>query len=99
MLSAVSVGLILHWLRQPPLIEYILAELALGPTGVGLFDYSDEISSLAEFDISCCCSLSEWSYRSKPFPCVVIGVNCCKPVSIIAREWRAALSRVALPNP
>ena len=33
MLSAVSFGLILRWLKQPPLVGYILAGLALGPAG------------------------------------------------------------------
>ena len=49
MLSAVSFGLILRWLKQPPLGGYILAGLALGPAGLGPVDYSDEISSVAEF--------------------------------------------------
>ena len=30
MLSAVSFGLILRWIKQPPLVGYILAGLALG---------------------------------------------------------------------
>jgi len=51
MLSAVSFGLILRWLKQPPLVGYILAGLALGPAGLELVDYSDEISSLAEFGV------------------------------------------------
>ena len=50
MLSAVSFGLILRWIRQPPLVGYILARLALGAAGLGLVDYTDEISSIAEFD-------------------------------------------------
>ena len=50
MLSAVSFGLILRWIRQPPLVSYILARLALGAAGLGLVDYTDEISSIAEFD-------------------------------------------------
>jgi CPA2 family monovalent cation:H+ antiporter-2 len=33
------------------LVGYILAGLALGPTGLGLVDYSDEISLLAEFGV------------------------------------------------
>ncbi|XDZ71375.1 cation:proton antiporter [Alphaproteobacteria bacterium LSUCC0744] len=51
MLSAVSFGLMLRWLKQPPLVGYILAGLALGPAGLELVDYSDEISSLAEFGV------------------------------------------------
>jgi CPA2 family monovalent cation:H+ antiporter-2 len=51
MLSAVSFGLILRRLKQPPLVGYILAGLALGPAGLELVDYSDEISSLAEFGV------------------------------------------------
>jgi monovalent cation:H+ antiporter-2, CPA2 family len=33
------------------LVGYILAGLALGPPGLGLVDYSGEISSLAEFGV------------------------------------------------
>jgi CPA2 family monovalent cation:H+ antiporter-2 len=51
MLSAVSFGLILHCLKQLPLVDYILAGLAFGPAGPGLVDYSEEISSLAEFGV------------------------------------------------
>jgi CPA2 family monovalent cation:H+ antiporter-2 len=51
MLSVVSFGLILRWLKQPPLVGYILAGQALGSAGLGLVDYSGEISSLAEFGV------------------------------------------------
>ncbi|MDC1406794.1 cation:proton antiporter [Candidatus Puniceispirillum sp.] len=50
-LSAVSVGLIVRWLKQPPLVGYILAGLAFGPAWLGLVDYSDKISSLSEFGV------------------------------------------------
>jgi Kef-type K+ transport system membrane component KefB len=43
MLSAVSFGLTLRWLKQSLLIGCILAGLALGPARLGLVDYSDEI--------------------------------------------------------
>ena len=36
MLSAVSFGLILRWLKQPPLVGYILAGLAWGLGGLAL---------------------------------------------------------------
>jgi CPA2 family monovalent cation:H+ antiporter-2 len=48
MLSAIGCGLILKFVRQPPLVGYILAGLFIGPSGLGLIDYSAEISSLAE---------------------------------------------------
>ena len=51
MLSAVSFGLILHCLKQPPLVDYILSGLAFGPAGLGLVDHLEEISSLAEFGV------------------------------------------------
>ena len=43
MLSAVSFGFTLRWLKQSLLIGCILAWLALGPARLGLVDYSDEI--------------------------------------------------------
>jgi len=51
MLSAIGCGLILKFVRQPPLVGYILAGLFIGPSGLGLIDYSAEISSLAELGI------------------------------------------------
>jgi CPA2 family monovalent cation:H+ antiporter-2 len=51
MLSAVSFGLILRWLKQPPLVGYILAGLALGPAEFGvillLFIIGIELSVMA----------------------------------------------------
>jgi len=51
MLSAIGCGLILKFVRQPPLVGYILAGLFIGPSGLGLIDYLAEISSLAELGI------------------------------------------------
>ena len=51
MLSAIGCGLILKFVRQPPLVGYTLAGLFIGPSGLGLIDYSTEISSLAELCI------------------------------------------------
>ena len=46
MLSAVSLGLILRWLKQPPLVGYILAGLALGPGGLALLIIQVKFHSL-----------------------------------------------------
>jgi CPA2 family monovalent cation:H+ antiporter-2 len=51
MLSAIGCGLLLKFIKQPPLVGYILAGLFIGPSGLGLIDYSAEISSLAELGI------------------------------------------------
>ena len=51
MLSAIGCGLVLKLVKQPPLVGYILAGLFIGPSGMGLIDYSEEISSLAELGI------------------------------------------------
>ena len=51
LLSAVAAGLILRLLRKPPLVGYIGAGLALGPSGLELVDYSDNLSTLAELGV------------------------------------------------
>ena len=51
MLSAIGCGLVLKLVKQLPLVGYILAGLFIGPSGMGLIDYSAEISSLAELGI------------------------------------------------
>ena len=51
MLSAIGCGLLLKLVKQPPLVGYISAGLFIGPSGMGLIDYSAEISSLAELGI------------------------------------------------
>ena len=48
MLSAIGCGLIFKFVRQLPPVGYVLAGLFIGPSDLGLIDYSAEISSLAE---------------------------------------------------
>ncbi len=48
---AVIMGLTLLRLRQPPVVGYILAGIALGPTGLGLISKSAAIGLLAELGV------------------------------------------------
>ncbi len=48
---ATLLGLLFLWLRQPPLIGFIVAGVALGPTGVGLIANSDSVALLAEMGV------------------------------------------------
>ncbi|MDX2259725.1 MAG: cation:proton antiporter [Hyphomicrobiaceae bacterium] len=50
-LVAVINGLVMTALRQPPLVGYILAGLALGPAGVGFLPQIDHVPLLAEFGV------------------------------------------------
>tara|TARA_R110002020_G_scaffold137805_1_gene307426 strand:- start:1350 stop:2867 length:1518 start_codon:yes stop_codon:yes gene_type:complete len=48
---AALMGLGFMRLRQPPLVGFILAGLALGPTGLGVISNSDNVSLLAELGV------------------------------------------------
>lgn len=48
---AVTAGLLLMRLRQPPMVGFILAGVALGPTGLGVIDDSANVSALAEMGV------------------------------------------------
>ncbi|WP_081963720.1 cation:proton antiporter [Hoeflea sp. BAL378] len=48
---AALMGLGFMRLRQPPLVGFILAGLALGPTGMGVISNSDNVSLLAELGV------------------------------------------------
>ena len=48
---AVVSGLVLTRLRQPAIVGYILAGIALGPDGFGLIGQTDEINTLAELGV------------------------------------------------
>ncbi|MCM2471973.1 cation:proton antiporter [Rhizobium sp. CG5] len=48
---ATLLGLVFLWLRQPPLVGFIVAGVALGPTGAGLISNSDNVALLAEMGV------------------------------------------------
>jgi len=48
---AAMLGLGFMSLRQPPLVGFILAGLALGPTGLGVIENSENVSLLAEMGV------------------------------------------------
>lgn len=48
---AALLGLGFLWLRQPPLVGFILAGVALGPTGAGIVASSGNVSLLAEMGV------------------------------------------------
>lgn len=50
-LAAVLAGLFMAWLKQPPMVGYILAGLALGPAGVGFMPSVDAVPLIAEFGV------------------------------------------------
>ncbi len=50
-LAAASAGLVMVWLRQPPMVGYILAGLVLGPAGVGFMPRVDAVPLIAEFGV------------------------------------------------
>lgn len=50
-LAAVLSGLFMARLKQPPLVGYILAGLALGPAGIGFMPSVDAVPLIAEFGV------------------------------------------------
>ncbi|BDA85606.1 hypothetical protein Sa4125_31480 [Aureimonas sp. SA4125] len=48
---AVTAGLFLMRLKQPPMVGFILAGVALGPTGLGVIGDSANVSALAEMGV------------------------------------------------
>jgi CPA2 family monovalent cation:H+ antiporter-2 len=50
-LSALIGGMIMARLRQPPMVGYILAGMALGPSGFGLVENREHVAILAELGI------------------------------------------------
>ena len=48
---AAALGLFFLWLRQPPLVGFILAGVALGPTGFGVIGSSENVALLAEMGV------------------------------------------------
>jgi K+:H+ antiporter len=50
-LAAVTSGLVLVRLKQPPMVGYILAGLVLGPAGIGFMPRVDAVPLLAEFGV------------------------------------------------
>ncbi|CFW98788.1 Iron transporter MagA [Candidatus Filomicrobium marinum] len=50
-LAAVTAGLFMAWLKQPPMVGYILAGVALGPAGVGFMPQVDAVPLAAEFGV------------------------------------------------
>ena len=94
MLSAASFGLILRWLKQPPLVGYILAGLALGPAGLDLVDLEYVKSHWGvivgvTFGVLFIKTLLGWAL-------LTIGGDRRKPVFITLMEWNASLSGASL---
>ncbi|MEQ8825102.1 MAG: cation:proton antiporter [Filomicrobium sp.] len=50
-LTAVAAGLVMVWLKQPPMVGYILAGLILGPAGIGFMPHVDAVPLIAEFGV------------------------------------------------
>ncbi|MCG8548403.1 MAG: cation:proton antiporter, partial [Alphaproteobacteria bacterium] len=50
-LAAMICGMVLSWLRQPPIVGYIFAGVLLGPTGFGLVEDRKQVQLLAELGV------------------------------------------------
>jgi len=49
--TALCFGLLLRWIKQPPLVGYILAGITLGPSGFALVTNRDAVAILAEMGV------------------------------------------------
>lgn len=49
--TALVFGLLLRWIKQPPLVGYILAGVALGPSGLALIGNREAVAVLAELGV------------------------------------------------
>ncbi|MEO1204926.1 MAG: cation:proton antiporter [Pseudomonadota bacterium] len=50
-LAAISAGLTMVWLKQPPLVGYIMAGVILGPAVTGFMPQIDHVPMVAEFGV------------------------------------------------
>ena len=48
---AALAGIGFLWLRQPPLVGFILAGILLGPTGLGLIENNESVALLSEMGV------------------------------------------------
>ena len=99
MLSAIGCGLVLKLVKQPPLVGYILAGLFIGPSGMGLIDYSAEISSLAELGIILLLFIIGMELSVKAFLTVVQPAVIATMAQILCSILLAAVSHTNLRKP
>lgn len=98
-LAAISAGLTMVWLKQPPLVGYILAGVILGPAVTGFMPQADHVPMIAEFGvlfllfvIGMEISLKAFLADLKPAVLTVIGQLVVAFIAMLAfgamLEWR-----------